>query len=591
MFRDLVEARSDLLEQVDALLTVVGAGRAPTAAETERIECKEEPARRGQGGVVLPGAATNTAAAEYLAREVCCLANTPGGGAIILGVEDGTWQAIGTDLDAEWLRHQIWRRSDVAPAVEERQVQGQRLLVLFVAEAAEPLTDPDNHLRWRVADNCVPVDRAEWWFSRQERAGHDPMAAATRRTADDVTPEAVALARRQLPRPEDGSPGPESSSDLLRYLGVLRPDGHLSQAGALVFCPADRPLLSLARLDVVGGDVVGRYEPDAGSLLEQLAQVESRLDAYNQARTVARGLTEIHVRQLPQRAVREALLNGLTHRDWMVAEPTSVTWVDADASLEVVSPGGFSGGITGDRLLTQRHARYPALSDLFRALGLVDKQGVGIDRMYREMVVLGHRPPSIIQQNGPHVRAHLVGGDPVVPVMSLVAAMRPEARQRDYRVALLVHALLHEPFVTRASAARLLQTEERDALLALEAAEETTVDGQPLLRPYKDAWLLGFPALQVVEKAAASAAQLTRRGILTYRRPSAGNARRVVRSWLDGHDRITSGDYAMMTGVLQPQATRVLTAMVGDLLARGGEVMGRNAHFVAAVQPGAAPSS
>ena len=35
------------------------------------------------------------------------MANTPGGGAVIVGIaDDGT--PIGTSLDAEWLRHRIW---------------------------------------------------------------------------------------------------------------------------------------------------------------------------------------------------------------------------------------------------------------------------------------------------------------------------------------------------------------------------------------------------------------------------------------------------------------------------------------------------
>ncbi len=87
---------------------------------------------------------------------------------------------------------------------------------------------------------------------------------------------------------------------------------------------------------------------------------------------------------IPQQAVREAVLNGLIHRDWMVSDPVSVTWFDHDSAMEVTSPGGFVGGVTPDNVLTQRYARYPALSDLFRALRLVEKQGVGVDRMYRK---------------------------------------------------------------------------------------------------------------------------------------------------------------------------------------------------------------
>jgi hypothetical protein len=53
----------------------------------------------------------------------------------------------------------------------------------------------------------------------------------------------------------------------------------------------------------------------------------------------------------------------------------------------------------------------------------------------------------------------------------------------------------------------------------------------------------------------------------------------LVRQWLATHDRITSGDYAAMTGTVRPNANRVLTSLVGDLLERGAEVRGRNAHF------------
>jgi ATP-dependent DNA helicase RecG len=72
---------------------------------------KEEPGRRGAGGKIVPGGDRNDPAARYLAGEMSCMANSPGGGAIILGVaDDGT--RIGTDLDGEWLRHRIWQLTD-----------------------------------------------------------------------------------------------------------------------------------------------------------------------------------------------------------------------------------------------------------------------------------------------------------------------------------------------------------------------------------------------------------------------------------------------------------------------------------------------
>ncbi len=86
-----------------------------------------------------------------------------------------------------------------------------------------------------------------------------------------------------------------------------------------------------------------------------------------------------------------------------------MTWVEADVSLTVVSPGGFVGGVNADNVLTQRFSRSPALADAIRALGLVDKQGIGVDRMYREMVTLGHRSSS---KNPDHGSGHAWLGGP-----------------------------------------------------------------------------------------------------------------------------------------------------------------------------------
>ncbi len=143
-----------------------------------------------QGGRLLPGTAENTKAADQLADEVAYMANTPGGGALIVGVENRTGDLLGgTDLDPEWLRQQIYRRVDVAPPeVEVRWERGIRLLIILVAEAREPVEDTGDRLRWRVGAASVPVDRGEWWLHRQGRAGWDQMSRPSQFRIDHVTP-------------------------------------------------------------------------------------------------------------------------------------------------------------------------------------------------------------------------------------------------------------------------------------------------------------------------------------------------------------------------------------------------------------------
>jgi ATP-dependent DNA helicase RecG len=254
--------------------------------------------------------------------------------------------------------------------------------------------------------------------------------------------------------------------------------------------------------------------------------------------------------------------------------------VEADSALTVVSAGGFVGGVTPDNVLTQRFSRSPALADAARALGLVDKQGIGVDRMYREMVTLGHRPPLLTEEPGPRVRVRLVGGKPVIPVMRLTSRIQPTARQRDVQVALGVYTLLHNSFTTPDQIARVLQRTPGEAAEALEMAARCVIEEQPLITPYKDAWLLSATARRVVLSNAADRSALRRQRVLWYVGPDSTDNAAVVNGWLAAHDRITSGDYAALTGLTTAGARRTLDRLVEDDLLVRGEAAGRNAHYL-----------
>lgn len=583
---ELLGDRARTREAVEACLATLRSGVLPDDAERQRVDFKEESGRRGSGGRLLPGSPENTKAADQLADEVAAMANTPGGGALIVGVENRSGDLLGTELDAEWLRQQIYRRVDVAPDIEMVMERGIRLLVIYVAEAREPVEDTSDRLRWRVGASSVPVDRGEWWTHRQGRAGWDAMSRPSSLGLDHVTSGAVAVARDYLSRRDISDEVQQdlakaATPDMLRQIGVLTVDDHLTEAGALLFCPSPRPWLTWSRLDVEGGDILARDDPHQSlSLLEQIHRVEALLEAANDRVTISGEFAERTVRELPMRSAREAVLNGVVHRDWNLHEATTVSWVEEDVSLTVVSPGGFVGGINEDNVLAQRFSRSPALADAVRALGLVDKQGIGVDRMYREMVTLGHRPPLLIEEAGPRVRTRLVGGRPVVPVMRLTSRIQPVARQRDVQVALVVYTLLHRPFTTAEQMATVLQRTPSEAAEALETTYRCVIDGRPLIKPYKDAWLLSPDARRLVNGAKSDRELLRRLRVLWYVGPDPQDAPAVADAWLSVHDRITSGDYAALTGLTPAGARGALDRLVDDGQLVRGEVAGRNAHYL-----------
>ena len=137
---------------------------------------------------------------------------------------------------------------------------------------------------------------------------------------------------------------------------------------------------------------------------------------------------------------------------------------------------------------------------------MVKRPGIGVDRMYREMVSLGHRPPTIRQEPGPQVRTRLAGGPPLPTVIASLAAVVPTVRQRDLRgereavppgVALGLYVLLRDGFLTAAMLASLLQVPTDEAEEALNVLVNCTVDAEPLMRATASApWL---PAQGIVK--------------------------------------------------------------------------------------------
>lgn len=566
----IVRRRQQLEDAVRKVLENAAEGRLRDIREYEFLDFKEEAGRRN-GPDIEPGGPQNQAAATQMADEVACFANTPGGGVLILGVEGKSGKIIGTELDRDWLRQRIYQQVGVAPDIVEEIIQGQRLLVLYVAEAREPVENTADALRWRVGDQCVAVDRAEWWEQRDHSRDSDQFAQRSEFTFADVSPGAVSLAREWADADDMFT-----DEEVLRALGALRSDGQLTEAAALLLVPQDRSYLELTMFDVPGGAVTNRMVgPARLTLIEQLAVMTNALKVVNTFVTHEHGLVHQTFRRIPDVAVRESILNGLIHRDWNRSEPTDLRWIEADSTFIVRSPGGFFGSVSEHNVLSNREARYPAIADLFRSLKQVDKQGVGVDRMYQAMIVLGHRPPTIHEVEGKFVECSLTGGKPVLPVVELVARIVPLDRQRDYRVAIIIYLLLHEPFITVEHVAAVMQSTGEAARSAVETARQTTVDDEPLISKYKDVWVFGPGALNRAKGAHDPQSAFP---LMPYCSTEQEALRSVIRRWLGEHGAVTTGDLMTLTGVSRGTAKKLIDELVeaGNLVLRGA---GRSTRY------------
>lgn len=331
-------------EVADAL-TQLSQGRRPRDIELQRVDFKEEPGRRDSAGNIQPGSSQSEEAANFLADELACMANTDGGGAVVLGVSDDG-QAVGTQLDPQWLRHRIYELTDrrLTVDVQEHQWQGTRLLVLRAPEALEPIRYA-GRVKWRVDDNCVEIDASTWAARHLSRGRRDWSAEPTSLEAAEALPGAFAVARRYLNESGEEAARDLAASpdrDLMTRLNVCTPDGYLTNAGALLFTASFGVGIDYIRRESPGADSQVRIRDGEQSVLEQLDRVVTAISASNRIVHIGNGIAVGQFRALPSRAVREAIVNGLTHRDWGVDTPTLVEHVGD--SIVVTSPGGFVGG-------------------------------------------------------------------------------------------------------------------------------------------------------------------------------------------------------------------------------------------------------
>jgi ATP-dependent DNA helicase RecG len=88
---------------VQETLARLGAGQSVADAERQVIDLKEEAGRRDKSGQIEPGSPRSDAVVEHLTPAAICMANTPGGGALIVGVaDDGALIGAVTDDGATW---------------------------------------------------------------------------------------------------------------------------------------------------------------------------------------------------------------------------------------------------------------------------------------------------------------------------------------------------------------------------------------------------------------------------------------------------------------------------------------------------------
>ena len=413
-----------------------------------------------------------------------CMANG-GGGTVVLGVRDrvvGRAKAVvgvAADADPHQLKREIYERTSpkLTPEVMELSVpEGTgRLFVMQVYGGLPPYTNTAGGGTVRRGKDCVPLTGDLRDRLMVERGELDVTAETVAEAPERLISAAAMERLRDLARQEKAPTDllRKTDLDLLATLEVIR-DGKLTKAGLMIaghteaiarYVPNytwthERMKSATAYVDRADG-----RETRELALPLALASLEARINADNPITTIQHGLYHFEFRAYPTIALREALLNALSHLDLRLASPVLVK--QFARRLEITNPGGLVGGITPANILHHPPlARNPLLVQALSKLRLVNRSNLGIGRMFEAMLIEGKEPPHIIDEDSA-VRIVFKRQETASPFREFIAEEGKSGRTLDVDHLLVLRYLLSHPEIDTSTAAELCQRrdgEMRDIL-------------------------------------------------------------------------------------------------------------------------------
>ncbi|MBE3120496.1 MAG: transcriptional regulator, partial [Candidatus Atribacteria bacterium] len=137
------------------------------------------------------------------------------------------------------------------------------------------------------------------------------------------------------------------------------------------------------RSSEVPGPAADRREFRRG-FLPVLEEIWQTVNLRNDLQHFQQGLFVWDVPTFNERAVRESVLNAVSHRDYR--HGGSVFIRQYPRRIEIVSPGGFPAGINQENLLWEQNPRNRRVAEVLAKCGLVERAGQGFDLIYRECI-------------------------------------------------------------------------------------------------------------------------------------------------------------------------------------------------------------
>jgi ATP-dependent DNA helicase RecG len=354
---------------------------------------------------------------ERLIEYCVALANELGG-KLILGVTNKKpRQVVGSRAfqNLEEVKHDLLTTLRLRVEVEEVICTEGRVLIFSVPP--RPIGTPwhiEGRYLMRSGESLVSMSADQLQKIFAESSPDFSAEVCERASLDDLDPMAIEIFRKRWSE-KNGN-----ATTLTLPVSQLLEDSELTVGGKITYAAlillGNRP--ALGRF-LANAEVILEYR----STEEQIASSQrfeyrqgfltfhdelwKQVNARNDVTPIRDGLFRREIPALNEDAVREAMLNAVCHRDYRLGG--SVFIRQYPARFEIISPGGFPVGITPDNILKRQLPRNRRLAEACGRVGLVERSGQGMDRIYNSALREGKSRPQFTGTDDYQVALTLYG--------------------------------------------------------------------------------------------------------------------------------------------------------------------------------------
>lgn len=176
----------------------------------------------------------------------------------------------------------------------------------------------------------------------------------------------------------------------------------------------------ISSFQVLEGTSVRVNEDYRLPILAAIEKIVAHTEVWNPEQELEMGLFRMPAPEFDKRALREAIVNAFCHRDYSIMGRVRVAI--SDEGLTIANPGGFIEGVTIQNLLTaEPHGRNQLLADALKRVGLAEKTGRGIDRIYEGSLIYGRRLPDYSNSTSKTVSLFIPRSKPDVQLARIIS--------------------------------------------------------------------------------------------------------------------------------------------------------------------------